>query len=81
MDALDLISPNADFKEFAQVTVEVAFQRFSRTEQEAVAAGWADVGLPVPPSATARHFAMKPPRPALRTLKPEANKWRRRPAV
>jgi len=81
MAALDLISPNADFKEFAQVTVEVAHQRFSRTEQEAVAAGWAGVGLPVSPSATARHFAIKPPRPALRAPNPVAKKWRGRPAV
>ncbi len=81
MSALDVLSSDADFNEFVRVTVEVAFQRFSRTEQEAVAAAWAGVGLPVPPSATARHFAMKPPKPALRTPKRESKKWRRRPAA
>jgi Zn-dependent metalloprotease len=81
MGALELLSPNADFMEFVRATVEVAFQKFNRDAQEAVAAGWTGVGLPPPPSATARHFAMKPPRPALRAPKSEAKKWRQRPAV
>jgi Zn-dependent metalloprotease len=81
MPALERLSPNADFNEFAHVTVEVAFERFGRDAQEATATSFAGVGLPVSASATRRHFAMKPPRPALRTPKPEEKKWRRRPAV
>lgn len=79
--ALELITPNADFNEFARATVDVAFQRFSRDAQTAVADAWAGVGLPVPPSATAKHFSFAPPPPALRPAKPAPKKWRRRPAA
>lgn len=79
--ALDLLTPDAGFMDLAKATVEVAFQRFSRDEQQAVADAWAGVGLAVPPSATARHFSITHPSPALRTKKRETNKWRRRPAA
>ena len=67
--------------QIARATVEVAHRRFSRDEQQAVADAWAGVGLAVPPSATARHFSITHPSPALRTKKRETNKWRRRPAA